>query len=199
MSELPSSHLNTRDTHRHDDSLLSEIQAGEAFKGHKSCCCTGLCSPCFWTLLLPVQICSCSQIQRPGLRPATLWLMLGYQLSAPAARLASRLHSPASSVWAISLSTNLRFDFQAQTELLLLIKTITKHTGKRTRIYMDDFFKKQVSCVLQMFRDPKSFFIFRGNGSAATAPSVNLTFKSQSDAELGPTMWAKYLPAGSTF
>lgn len=64
---------------------------------------------------------------------------------------------------------------------------------------MDYFFKKHVSHVLQMLGDPKSFFIFRGNSSAVAAPSVNLTFKSQSDAELGPTMWAKYLPAGSTF
>lgn len=154
------------------------------------CCSTGLCSLLFNTLLLPVQICSCTQIQCPGLRPATLWLKLGYQLCAPAASLASRLHSPVSLVWAISLSTILRFDFQAPTELLLLIKTVTKHTGKRTRMHIDDFFKKQVSSVLQMFGDHKPFFIFRGNSSVVTAPSVNLTFKSQWDAELGLTMWA---------
>lgn len=125
-------------SHQHHDSLLSEMQAGEAFKGHKLLLYRTLLSPLLNTLLLPVQICSCAQIQCPGLSPATLWLMLAYQLSAPAARLASRLHSPASLVWAISLSTSLRFDFQPQTELLLLLKTVTKHTGKRTRIHMDD-------------------------------------------------------------
>lgn len=183
-----------------DDSLLSEIPEEKGFKGHKKCCCTeGLCSLLFNTFLLPVQICSCTEILCPGLKPATLWLMLGYQLCAPAARLASRLHSPASLVWATSLSTSLRFDFQAQTELLLLIKTITKHTCKRTGICMDDFFKKQVSHVLQMFGDPESFFIFRGNSSAVTVPPVNLTLNNQSDAALGPIMWTKYLIAKSTF
>ncbi|RMC14171.1 hypothetical protein DUI87_09261 [Hirundo rustica rustica] len=66
------------------------------------------------------------------------------------------------------------------------VAVIPLFTSKRTRIHMDDLFKKQVSCVLQMFGDPKS--IFKGNSSAVTAPSVNLTFKGQSDAELGPTV-----------
>lgn len=151
-----------------------KFKQGKPSRDTKYCCTEGLCSLLLNTLLLPVQICSCTQIQCPGLRPATLWLMLGYQPSAPAARLPSRLHSPISLVWAVFLSTNLRYDFQVQTELLLLIKTITKHTGQRTRIHMDDFFKKQVSCVLQRFDSPRSFFVFRGNGSAVTAPSVNI-------------------------
>lgn len=64
---------------------------------------------------------------------------------------------------------------------------------------MDDFLKKQISSVLQMFGDPKSFQIFRGGSSAVRAPSVNLKLKSQSDVELGPTTCAKHLMAGSTF
>lgn len=125
--------------------------------------------------------------------------MLGYQLCTPAAWLASRLHSPASLVWAISLSNDLGLDFNAQTNLLLLINIIMEHTCQWTRIDMDGFLKKQISCVLQMFGDPKSFWIVPGDSSAVIAPSANLKLKSQSDVELGPTMCAKYLMAGSTF
>lgn len=73
-----------------------------------------------------------------------------------------------------------------------------EHTCKWTRIHMDDLLK-QISRVLQMFGDPKSFQIFRGDSSAVIAPSVNLKLKSQSDVELGPTTCAKYLMAGNTF
>lgn len=60
---------------------------------------------------------------------------------------------------------------------------------------MDDFLKKQISRVLQMFGDPTSFWISRDSG-AVIAPSVHLKLEIQSDVELGPTM---YLRAGSTF
>lgn len=63
---------------------------------------------------------------------------------------------------------------------------------------MDDFLKQHISCVLQMFSDPKSFSIFRGDSSAVTGPLTNLEVRSLSDTELGPTC-AKYLMARSTF
>lgn len=74
--------------------------------------------------------------------------MAGYQLRTPAARLASRLHSPAALVRAISFSTGLGLDFLALTHLLLLIHIKTEHTCKQTRIHVDDFLKKQISHVL---------------------------------------------------
>lgn len=48
---------------------------------------------------------------------------------------------------------------------------------------MDDLLK-QISCVLQMFGDPRYFQIFRGDSSAVIAPSVSLKLKSQSDLNL---------------
>lgn len=137
MFELPSGHLNTRVVISMMIPSCQKCKQGKLSRD-TNCCCTGLCSPCFWT-----PCCSLCPDAVPWLSPATLWLMLGYQLSAPAASLASRLHSQASLVWVISLSTSLRFDFQAQTELLLLLKTVTKHTGKRTRIHMDDFLRSK--------------------------------------------------------
>lgn len=58
-----------------------------------------------------------------------------------------------------------------------------EHTCKWTRIHMDDLLK-QISCVLQMFGDPRYFQIFRGDSSAVIAPSVSLKLKSQSDLNL---------------
>lgn len=94
-------------------------------------------------------------------------MMFSYQLCTPGAWLASRLYSPTSLVWAISLSMICVLISAHKQTNITAKNTAMEHACNWTRISTVDFLKKQFLGYL--FSEPKSFWNFRQDSSAMRA------------------------------